>query len=183
MKRSKTPVEIQVPVLAEFVATVARMVGSNSSSRAEDKKLLMEMGFSEEGALSISEGVRGRPAGQRKVGTEPQPLTAAERLDRLIKIAQRNGDDRSALKLLQERSKLLGTADDVRLAPGHERLRRPRTATEEALEELGPVGREQLNREFRGRLFELTGRLPDGSKPPASGLPVAKSASGCGPTH
>ncbi len=176
MKKSKKPAEIQVQELAEFVGAAARMLTANSSSGVDDKRLLMEIGFSEEVADSIAEGAR--IVKRRKVEPEAQPVITVERLDRLFQDAERNGDNRAAFKVLRERSKLLGTADHVRPLPEHERIKRPRTATEEALEQLGPVGRAQLDRDFRRELFRRTGRLPNGSRPATTGSAEMKPGPG-----
>ena len=171
MKKNKTPVEIQAPVIAEFVAEMARALRAVSPSGAEDIRLLMEAGLSEEVALAISEGVRGVGGQGRKLDCEVRPVTTAERLDRLFEDLRRKGDDVAAFRVLRERNRLPVSEDRARPLTDHIRMKLPRTASQEALEELGPAGRWKFDRECRQRLFKLTGRRPDGSKPPASARP------------
>lgn len=178
MKKNKTPMEIQAPVLAEFVAEVARALRAVSPSGAQDKRLLMESGFSEEVALAISAGVRGIGGAGRNLDSGVRPGTTAERLDRLYEDLRRKGDEVAAARVLRERNRLPVSEDRVPPLSDHVRTKLPRTASQEALEELGPTGRWQFDRECRQRLFKLTGRHPNGSKPPASATPEAKSAAG-----
>lgn len=178
MKKNKTPLEIQAPVLAEFVAEVARALRAVSPSGAQDKRLLMESGFSEEVALAISAGIRGIGGAGRNLDSEVRPGTTAERLDRLYEDLRRKGDEVAAARLLRERNRLPFSEDRVPPLSDRVRTKLPRTASQEALEELGPTGRWQLDRECRQKLFKLTGRHPNGSKPRASETPEAKSAAG-----
>lgn len=177
MKKNKTPVEIQAPSLAEFVAEVARALRAVSPSGAEDKRLLMESGFSEEVAFGISAGVRGIGGAGRTLDSEVRPGTTAERLDRVYEDLRRKGDEVAAARVLRERNRSPFNEDRVPPLSDRIRTRLPRTASQEALEELGPTGRWQFDQECRQRLFELTGRHPNGSKP-ASETTEAKSAAG-----
>jgi len=173
MKKNKTPAEIQGPVVLEFLAELKSALRAFSPSGADDIRLLMEAGLPEWAALAISEGVRGVGGEGRNLDREVRPMNTAERLDRLFEDLRRKGDDMAASRVLRERNRL--PVGEARVRPPTQKP--PRAAFEEASEQLDPVRRRQFERDCRKRLFELTGRLPDGSKPPTSALPEAKSAS------
>ncbi|MFI5198248.1 MAG: hypothetical protein ACHQJD_06485 [Thermoanaerobaculia bacterium] len=177
MKRNKKPEQTVAASPDEFAAALARTLGSNVSSHSI-KLYLMGSGHSEEHAVQVARTFRQFLLQLREVDYGAQLVITLGQLDRLLKVHMREGNRRAALEVLREQSKLLRLADHVRPFSDAERTERPRTNYENAMSELGPAGREIVRGVATQTAFELTGRLPDGSKPAATGSPETKAEPG-----